>query len=150
MRQFVTFVVADHSYGIDIFSVREIRVWTGATPLPNSPPALRGVINLRGTIIPVVDLRILFHGSPADTDNGRVIVIVSLNGGSKGLLVDSVTDITAAGRNDISPLPATEGGERGQTFLGLITSQEQLIAIINLDQLSADHDTSGPAQHAAA
>ena len=147
VRQFVSFVVGDQHYCIDIMAVREIKAWTGTTALPNSPAHIRGVINLRGVIVPVIDLRKRFGQDFTEPTPAHVIVIVAIGDTQSGLLVDGVSDIVTVHRKDIAPIPNMEG--QNPFFQGLITGQEKLMAVIALDQLAAQRvggqDTSSAA-----
>ena len=135
LRQFVSFVVGEQHYCVDIMAVREIKAWTGTTALPNSPAHIRGVINLRGAIVPVIDLRKRFGQELTKPTPAHVIVIVAIGDIQNGLLVDGVSDIVTVNKKDIAPIPSMEGEDRNPYFQGLITSQEQLVAVISLDQL---------------
>jgi purine-binding chemotaxis protein CheW len=137
MRQFVSFVVGEQNYCVDIMAVREIKAWTGITALPNSPAHIRGVINLRGAIVPVIDLRKRFGQDFTDPTPSHVIVIVAVGDIQNGLLVDGVSDIVTVNRKDIAPIPNMEGEAKNPYFQGLITNQENLVAVIALDQLVA-------------
>ena len=137
MRQFVSFVVGEQNYCVDIMAVREIKAWTGITALPNSPAHIRGVINLRGAIVPVIDLRKRFGQEFTEPTPSHVIVIVAVGDIQNGLLVDGVSDIVTVNRKDIAPIPNMEGEDKNPYFQGLITSQENLVAVIALDQLVA-------------
>ena len=135
LRQFVSFVVGEQHYCVDIMAVREIKAWTGTTALPNSPAHIRGVINLRGSIVPVIDLRKRFGQELTEPTPAHVIVIVAIGDIQNGLLVDGVSDIVTVNRKDIAPIPSMEGEDKNPYFQGLITGQEKLVAVIALDQL---------------
>ena len=137
MRQFVSFVVGEQNYCVDIMAVREIKAWTGITALPNSPAHIRGVINLRGAIVPVIDLRKRFGQEFTEPTPSHVIVIVAVGDIQNGLLVDGVSDIVTVNKNDIAPIPNMEGEDKNPYFQGLITGQENLVAVIALEQLVA-------------
>ena len=135
VRQFVSFVVGEQHYCVDIMAVREIKAWTGITALPNSPVHIRGVINLRGAIVPVIDLRRRFGQDFTEPTSSHVIVIVAVGDIQNGLLVDGVSDIVTVDRKDIAPIPNMEGEDKNPYFQGLITGQEKLVAVISLDHL---------------
>ena len=135
MQQFVSFTVGAQDYCVDIMAVREIRAWTGVTGLPNSPSYIRGVINLRGAIVPVIDLRMRFGQGLTETTPGHVVVIVAIGDTQNGLLVDGVSDIITVPKKDIAAIPEMEGEDRNPYFHGLITGQEKLLALIALDEL---------------
>jgi purine-binding chemotaxis protein CheW len=136
VQQFVSFVVGEQDYCVDIMAVREIRAWTGTTALPNSPPFIRGVINLRGTIVPVIDLRMRFGQGLTEPTPGHVVVIVAIGGTQSGLLVDGVSDIVTVHIKDIAPIPDMDGEARNPFFQGLVTGQDKLMALIALNQLA--------------
>jgi purine-binding chemotaxis protein CheW len=135
LRQFVSFMVGEQQYCVDIMAVREIKAWTGTTALPNSPAHIRGVINLRGAIVPVIDLRKRFGQELTEPTPSHVVVIVAIGDIQNGLLVDGVSDIVTVNRKDIAPIPSMEGEDKNPYFQGLITGQEKLVAVIALDQL---------------
>ena len=135
LRQFVSFVVGEQHYCVDIMAVREIKAWTGTTALPNSPAHIRGVINLRGAIVPVIDLRKRFGQELTEPTPAHVVVIVAVSDVQNGLLVDGVSDIVAVNKKDIAPIPNMEGEDKNPYFQGLITGQEKLVAVISLDHL---------------
>ena len=135
LRQFVSFVVGEQHYCVDIMAVREIKAWTGTTALPNSPAHIRGVINLRGAIVPVIDLRKRFGQELTEPTPAHVVVIVAVGDVQNGLLVDGVSDIVTVNKKDIAPIPNMEGEDKNPYFQGLITGQEKLVAVISLDHL---------------
>ena len=135
LRQFVSFVIGEQHYCVDIMAVREIKAWTGTTALPNSPAHIRGVINLRGAIVPVIDLRKRFGQELTEPTPAHVVVIVAVGDVQNGLLVDGVSDIVTVNKKDIAPIPNMEGENKNPYFQGLITGQEKLVAVISLDHL---------------
>jgi purine-binding chemotaxis protein CheW len=137
LQQFVSFMVGAQDYCVDIMAVREIRAWTGVTGLPNSPSYIRGVINLRGAIVPVIDLRMRFGLGLTETTPGHVVVIVAIGDTQNGLLVDGVSDIITIHKKDIADIPEMEGEDKNPYFHGLITGQEKLLALVALEQLVA-------------
>lgn len=133
--QFVAFVVGDQTYCVDIMSVREIRAWTGTTSLPNAAEFVRGVINLRGVVVPIIDLRTRFGQGETDPTKSHVVVIVMIDGKLNGMLVDGVSDILTIKETDVMPIPDT-GSEVENPYLeGLISMDEEMIAMIALDRL---------------
>jgi purine-binding chemotaxis protein CheW len=135
LRQFVSFVIGEQHYCVDIMAVREIKAWTGTTALPNSPAHIRGVINLRGAIVPVIDLRKRFGQELTEPTPAHVVVIVAVGDVQNGLLVDGVSDIVTVNKKDIAPIPNMEGEDKNPYFQGLITGQQKLVAVISLDHL---------------
>jgi purine-binding chemotaxis protein CheW len=92
-QQYLTFLLEDQEYGLEIFKIREIRGYAPITPIPNVPPHVRGVMNLRGTVLPVVDLRMKFRLPPVEYNKFTVIVIANVADKTVGLLVDAVSDV---------------------------------------------------------
>ena len=133
--QFVAFTIGDQNYCVDIMSVREIRAWTGATPLPNTADYVRGVINLRGSIVPIVDLRTRFGQGETDPTKSHVVVIVAIEERLNGLLVDSVSDILTVSAENIAAIPETDVGSRVRYLDGLITEEDRMVALIALDRV---------------
>ena len=99
--QLIAFTVGAETYGVEITAVREIRAWSGVTTLPNTAPFVRGVINLRGTIVPVIDLRARFSQGIADPGKTHVVIVLAIGNRWAGVLVDAVSDILTVVRTDI-------------------------------------------------
>lgn len=133
--QFVAFRVGEQHYCVDIMLVREIQTWTGTTPLPNTADFVRGVINLRGIILPIVDLRARFGMGGTKPTKYHVVVIVAVGARLVGLLVDSVMDILTVQQGEIAPIPDTGGDERTPYLESLITQNGQMVAVIALKHL---------------
>jgi purine-binding chemotaxis protein CheW len=130
--ELLSFRVGEQEYSVDIMSVREIRGWTRATPLPHAPAHIRGVINLRGTVLPVVDLSTRLGMSPVDGDPRNVIIVVQFASHTAGLLVDAVVDIIALQRADLQPPPAL-AADGGAACVDAITIVEgRMIRVLNL------------------
>jgi len=130
--QLIAFSIGEQSYGVEITTVREIRAWNGATPLPNTREFVRGVINLRGTIVPIFDLRARFgEGMTAPTKN-HVVVVMSVGEKWVGMLVDAVSDILTVSRNDIHAVP--EGNMLDTELLdGIVTHEGRMVGLIDLN-----------------
>src|SRR3954470_11270747 len=110
VRELITFRVADQEYGVDITDVREIRGWTPATPLPRTPPYVRGVINLRGAVLPIVDMAARMGFAASEPSVRHVIIVVWIEGQLVGLLVDAVCDILPVAEADLQSTPDMVGG----------------------------------------
>lgn len=144
--QCVAFSIAAHHYCIDIMSVREIRNWTGVTELPNTAEFMRGVINLRGVIVPIIDLSARFGQGLIEPTSSHVVVVVAIGDRLHGLLVDSVSDILTVKRSAIAPIPESLGQSQCPLLDGLITEGDQMMAIVALDRLlAATAETAAPA-----
>ncbi len=106
--QFISFRLGEDEYAIDIMAVREIKGWTETTLLPNQPPHVLGVLNLRGAIVPILDLRSRFGQGLTETTPMHVVIIVNVQERTFGILVDAVSDIVTVEPDEIKPVPDTE------------------------------------------
>jgi purine-binding chemotaxis protein CheW len=135
--QVVSFKVGDEYYGIDIQLVREIRAWSSTTQLPNTPQFVRGVINLRGTIVPILDLRARFGQGTTEPGTAHVVIVVAIGKRLAGILVDSVSDIVTLPKGDIKPVPTVEGSTASDCLEGLVTVNEQMIALVAVERVAS-------------
>ncbi len=133
--QYVSFKVDESEYGIDIMAVREIQGWVSVTTLPNTPEYVRGVLNLRGTIVPIFDLRCRFGNGHTDASPLHVVIIVAVGERIMGLLVDAVSDILTIGTEEILPVPDMETNSEQRFLSGLITVQERMVALLEIEKL---------------
>jgi purine-binding chemotaxis protein CheW len=132
---FVSIALGNDQYGVDIMAVREIKGWSDITHLPKQPDYVRGVLNLRGAIVPIVDLRCRFDQGRTETTPLHIIIIVQIEGQQIGLIGDRVLDIVPVDAAQIQRVPRTEG-EHQTTFLsGLVTQEACMIALIALHHL---------------
>ncbi|HEY0837425.1 MAG TPA: chemotaxis protein CheW [Azospirillum sp.] len=137
-EQYVTFTVGSEEYGVNILSVREIRGWTPESRLPNLPDYVRGVINLRGIIIPIFDLRARFGGGPTEVSKRHVVVVIQLGERTRGILVDAISDILAIGHDEIKPPPDVDSGMVDAEYLsGLYTAEHRMVTLLNVEKLFA-------------
>ena len=134
-RQLITFQLGDQFLGIDIMAIREIRAWSPATPLPNVPDYVRGVVNLRGVVLPVLDLRHRLGWGLTDPTARHVIIVVRIGEQFQGIIVDAVNDIVTVPLDSLQQPP--EMGELAASgFLeGLATIDDRLILVLALDRL---------------
>ena len=136
-QEVLTFTIGDQYYGLDLLSVREIRAWTDVTPLPNTPPFVRGVINLRGAVVPIFDLRVRLGGGVTQPTSANVVIVVEIGAESCGLLVDTVSDILALGADALQPVPATATDVEHSFLSALATHEERMVALIDVNRLFA-------------
>jgi purine-binding chemotaxis protein CheW len=134
-RELITFSVGEQFFCVDIMAVRELRGWSEPTPLPQSPPYVSGVINLRGVVLPIIDLAARLGLAPTEPTARHVIIVVSIEGRLVGVLVDAVCDIVAVGRDALQPTPDLSGEPAGAFVTGLLTDDDRLISLIALDHL---------------
>ncbi|MEI6987044.1 MAG: chemotaxis protein CheW [Rhodospirillaceae bacterium] len=136
LGQFITFTVGNEEYGVSILAVREIRGWTQENKLPNLPPHVRGIINLRGTIIPILDMRARFGGGMTEATKTHVVVVIQVAETARGLLVDAISDILTISRDQIKPVPAMEIGETQAKYLtGLFTIEQRMVTLLDVERL---------------
>jgi len=138
--QHLTFQLGEEEYGIEILKVQEIRGYAGVTPIPNTPTYIRGVMNLRGTVIPVVDLRARFAMANQEYSKFTVIVIVMVREKVIGLVVDAVSDVL-----DVLPSQIRERPELGSRtdlrFIGgMATVGEKLVVLLDIERLLSEDD----------
>ncbi len=130
--ELLTFQVGKQEYAIDIMSVREIRGWSKATPLPHAPAFVRGVINLRGTVLTIVDLADRLGMGRTEASERNVIIVVHTGKETVGLLVDAVSDILAINKSDLQT-PPEMSADNNQTFVSaLMIADERMIRILAL------------------
>lgn len=135
--EFISFAIGQDQYGVDIMSVREIKGWSEITPLPNQPEYVRGVLNLRGAMVPIIDLRCRFGQGLTEATPLHIMIIVQVDGRPVGLLADRVLDIVAADAGEIQPVPDIAQTKGAQFLSGLVTIDGAMIALINLPTLVA-------------
>ncbi|MDR3520205.1 MAG: chemotaxis protein CheW [Acidocella sp.] len=139
-RELIAFRIGQQEFCINIMAVREIRGWTVATALPHSPDYLRGVINLRGAVLPIIDLAIRL-GLPSSEPTARNVIIVAQIGQQQiGLLVDAVSDILTLNEEHIQPTPDV-ASDLVKTFVrGLLPVEGRMISLLALDHVLPDHE----------
>ncbi|MEM9970249.1 MAG: chemotaxis protein CheW [Pseudomonadota bacterium] len=130
--ELLSFVVGSHEYSVDIMAVREIRGWTETTSLPHSPSYVRGVINLRGTVLPVIDLAVRLGLEAGEVSERNVIIVVDIDNAPVGMRVDAVSDILTVKKSDLIPPPEFTEDISG-TFLSAVTLlNEKMIRVLDL------------------
>ncbi len=136
-RELIAFRIGQQEFCVDIMSVREIRGWTPATPLPQSPSYVRGVINLRGAVLPIVDLSARLGFPPAEATARHVIMVVQVGGQSHsqvvGLLVDAVSDILTVTDDVVQPTPDVASDMAKMFVRGVLAVEGRMISLIALD-----------------
>ncbi len=132
---FISFAIGDEQYGVDIMAVREIKGWSSVTHLPNQPDYMRGVLNLRGVMVPIIDLRCRFGQGRTDTTPLHVVIIVQIDGRQVGLLADRVLDIVSLEPSQVQPVPRVANGVRASFLAGLITIDDAMLALVDLPSL---------------
>jgi purine-binding chemotaxis protein CheW len=134
-REFLAFTLGSEEYGIDILKVQEIRGYEAVTRIANAPEFIKGVINLRGIIIPVVDMRIKFKLGTPTYDQFTVVIILNIGGRIMGMVVDSVSDVTTLTPEQIKPAPQMGTAFNAEYLMGLGTVDERMLILIDIDRL---------------
>ena len=134
-RELVAFRIGDQEFCVDIMAVREIRGWAPVTALPHSPSFLRGVLNLRGAVLPIVDLADRLGFPSTDPTARHVIIVAQVNRQVIGLLVDAVSDILTIGDDSIQPPPEVASGRVRSFVRGLVAIESRMVSLISLDRV---------------
>ena len=137
---YLSFALAAQAYAVPIMQVQEIREWTKVTPLPNSPRHVRGVLNLRGTIVPIVDMRLRFQLEEKAYDSFTVIVVVNVGGRLAGLVVDTVSDVLRIGANERCAMAEFEGQSNRAFIEGLAQVDGRLLVLLDVEKLLKPED----------
>ena len=135
MRELLTFTLGEESYGIDILKVQEIRGYETVTRIANTPDFIKGVINLRGHIVPIVDLRIKLGLGEAKYDKGTVVIILNVVKRVVGVVVDSVSDVITIPVSSVNPAPEFGSMLGTQYILGLATIEGKMLIVIDIEGL---------------
>jgi purine-binding chemotaxis protein CheW len=136
--QFVTFTLNKEQYAVDILNVQEINRITDITKVPNSPDYVEGVINLRGKVIPVINLRKKFCFEEKPTDDTSRIIIMEINGITNGLIVDSVSEVLRVPSSIIEPAPPMSSDLSNNFIKGIAKMEDRLIILIDIDKMLGD------------
>ena len=138
-EEFLTFTLGDEHYGVDILSVKEIRGWERPTLIPNSPDYIKGVINIRGVIIPIIDLRIRFGVGEVFYSPMTVVIVLAVDAPGHhrmmGFVVDTVSDVLSAEKDEIKPAPAFGTSIAAAAIEGLVNVNDDVVTILNTEQL---------------
>ena len=140
--EFISFAIGDDQYGVDIMAVREIKGWSDVSHLPKQPEYVRGVLNLRGAIVPIIDLRCRFDQGLTETTPLHIIIIVQIGKRQIGLIGDRVLDIVSVDAAQIQPVPRTTQSNTTDFLSGLVTHDNTMIALIDLPNLLSIQDAS--------
>jgi purine-binding chemotaxis protein CheW len=152
-HQVLTFVLGEETYGVDILRVQEIRGWQAVTKIPNSPPHVLGVLNLRGSIVPIVDLRKRFNLAQAEYTAITVIIVLTVRSEAGrrdfGVVVDGVSDVVDVEAGAVKPTPDLGSPAATDHIRGLVSIAERMVVLLDIDRLIGAHLT-GPLADAAA
>jgi purine-binding chemotaxis protein CheW len=139
-QEYLTFTLGPEEYAIDILKVQEIRGYESPTTIANAPSFLKGVINLRGTIVPIVDLRIKFNVGNVEYTPFTVVIILNVGNRVVGIVVDSVSDVTTLRSDQIRPAPEFAATVDTKYIKGLGTLGERMLIVIDIERLMISQD----------
>jgi len=139
-REYLTFRLDQEEYGIDILKVQEIRGYEPPTRIAHAPAFIKGVVNLRGTIIPIVDMRLKFNCSKAEYNSFTVVIILNLRNRVVGIVVDSVSDVMELSAESIRPAPDIESVIDNDCILGLGSVGERMLILLDIEKLMSGLD----------
>ena len=145
-QQYLTFIVAGEEYGVDILRVQEIKGWDTVTQIPNTPEYIRGVINLRGTIVPIIDMRARFKLEDLAYGPTTVVIVLKVESDEKsrimGIVVDGVSDVYNMPDEEIKPSPDFGGAINTAFVKGLATVSEKMVIILDIDHMCNSNELS--------
>lgn len=139
-REYLTFRLDQEEYGIDILKVQEIRGYEQPTRIANAPAFIKGVVNLRGTIVPIVDMRLKFNCAQADYNSFTVVIILNLRDRVVGIVVDSVSDVMELSAENIRSAPDVESAIDNGCILGLGSAGERMLILLDIEKLMSNAD----------
>src|SRR5262245_41070778 len=140
LSQLISFAIGDDQYGVQITAVREIKGWSQITHLPKQPEYVRGVLNLRGIMVPIIDLRCRFGEGLTEATPLHIVIVVQVEQRIVGLLADRVSDIISFEASQIQPVPRVSRNSRCEFLAGLVTVDNAMIALIDLANLLSNDD----------
>jgi len=140
VREVLAFKLGKEEYGIDILAVQEIRGYEAVTRIANAPDYIKGVINLRGIIVPIVDLRLKFHLGDPRYDAFTVVIIVNIAGRIAGVVVDGVSDVVMLAPEQIKPAPDMGSDLHTEYLTGLATLEQRMLILIDIVKLMSSSD----------
>lgn len=138
--EYLTFVLGEEEYGIEILKVQEIRGYDAVTPIANTPTFIKGVVNLRGKIVPIVDLRIKFNLGKVGYDEFTVVIILNLSGRVVGIVVDGVSDVMALKDDQLREVPSLVTSIDTKYIVGLATVEQQMLILVDIEQLMSSQE----------
>ena len=140
-NEFLAFTLGQEEYGIDILKVQEIRGYEAVTRIANAPEFMKGVVNLRGTIVPIVDMRIKFGLGEPTYNQFTVVIVLNIDKRVVGIVVDGVSDVTTLSPEQIRPAPTMGTALDADSLLGLGTLDERMLILLDIEKLMSDLET---------
>ncbi len=139
-NEFLTFRLGEEEYGIEILKVQEIRGYDSITQIANAPEFIKGVVNLRGIIVPIIDMRIKFRLSSADYDQFTVVIILNVADRVMGIVVDGVSDVISLETDQMRPTPEFGSVIDTEYIMGLGTVDERMLILVDIEKLMGSSD----------
>jgi len=139
-REYLAFTLGQEEYGIDILKVQEIRGYDVVTRIANAPPFIKGVINLRGIIVPIIDMRIKFNLGASTYDQFTVVIVLNIGGRVIGMVVDSVSDVIKLPSEEIRPAPELGTMLDTDYLIGLGTLEGRMLILVDIDRLMSSEE----------
>ncbi len=140
INEFLTFRLGSEEYGIDILKVQEIRGYDSITQIANAPEFIKGVVNLRGIIVPIIDMRIKFKLSNADYDQFTVVIILNVSGRVMGIVVDGVSDVISLDLEQMRPTPEFGSAIDTEYIMGLGAVEDHMLILVDIEKLMSSPD----------
>jgi len=138
--EFLSFTLGDEEYGIDIQKVQELRGYDAVTRIANAPEFIKGVVNLRGIIVPIIDMRIRFGIGTPSYDQFTVVIVLNIGGRVVGMVVDSVSDVITLSQEQIKPAPEMGSALDTDYLIGLGTLEERMLILVDIDRLMSSEE----------
>lgn len=135
-KKFVSFKLDEQEFCVDIMAVREIRGWSKPTPIPHAPHYVCGVINLRGTVLPIIDFSARLGMGHMEPTESHVTIVMQINDHVLGIVVDAVSDILSISEDSIQPTPDVGSSQAKSMFKGFVALENQMIRLVNLESLA--------------
>lgn len=147
IEQFLTFELADDAYGVEILKVQEIRGWEPVRKIPNTPAFIKGALNLRGAIVPIIDLRVRFNMEKADYSPVTVVIVLTIQGASGlsmlGVVADAVSDVLDIKLSDIRKAPNLGSKIDTRYMRGMYVAKEKMVMLLDVDKLLNPEEFEG-------
>jgi purine-binding chemotaxis protein CheW len=139
-NEFLAFTLGEEEYGLDILKVQELRGYEAVTRIANSPDFIKGVVNLRGVIVPIVDMRIKLNLGTPTYDQFTVVIILNIMGRVIGIVVDGVSDVIALSVDQVKPPPEMGTALNTDYLIGLGTIDERMLILVDIDKLMSSEE----------
>jgi purine-binding chemotaxis protein CheW len=138
--EYLAFTLGGEEYGIDIQTVQELRSYEAVTRIANAPAYIKGVVNLRGIIVPIIDMRLKLNFNDARYDQFTVVIVLSLHGRTIGMVVDSVSDVTTLTAEQVKPAPSMGTAVATDYLTGIGTIEQRMLILVDIARLLAADD----------